>query len=399
MGNNLAIDSDNPDFVVQGELAGEFATPTTSDNTTGRFQRNIQLNSAFLFGNMDDQISGGGGDSDVEHSDIVSWGVRPASRYVLTWGSAWFDHMTMGEINPRQFADESFFGYHNNTRGLTNSVLHNFNDGHMFYGLDREDSHETVGRTVQRYGVDTVNITGFEGELIAGAMDASDISSVSDIDPIRSDANPEGGLRYLTRMEPGSSLSKLASDGRDLGATVMTFVGKSGTLFGENGYDQETHIPMWPFPMESIIKEKFAQYSYTGTTYTGHYNSRTATGTGTIVGARGFAVEGQSLSNYVWGYLGNVVPPFNVTASAAQASVLLQWSASPSISQDLVTAYQVYRYDPDDNNKVLLATLGHNQLSYRVNDLLSAAEYHFVVTAKVDDHESGFSYFVTASTR
>ena len=94
MGNNLAIDSDNPDFVVQGELAGEFATPTTSDNTTGRFQRNIQLNSAFLFGNMDDQISGGGGDSDsdVEHSDIVSWGVRPESRYVLTWGSAWFDH-------------------------------------------------------------------------------------------------------------------------------------------------------------------------------------------------------------------------------------------------------------------------------------------------------------------
>ena len=87
MGNNLAIDSDNPDFVVQGELAGEFATPTTSDNTTGRFQRNIQLNSAFLFGNMDDQISGGGGDS-----DIVSWDVRPASRYVLTWGSAWFDH-------------------------------------------------------------------------------------------------------------------------------------------------------------------------------------------------------------------------------------------------------------------------------------------------------------------
>ena len=89
--NNLAIDADTPEFVEEGELAGEFTTPTTSNNSTGRFQRNMQINSGMLFGNMDYQ----NGDSDIEHSDIVSWDIRPHHRYVMTWGSAWFDHMTM----------------------------------------------------------------------------------------------------------------------------------------------------------------------------------------------------------------------------------------------------------------------------------------------------------------
>ena len=69
VGNNLAIDGDLPEFTTQGHLAGEFTTPTTSGNTRARFQRNMQLNSAFLFGNMDDQRSNGsGGDSDVVHN-------------------------------------------------------------------------------------------------------------------------------------------------------------------------------------------------------------------------------------------------------------------------------------------------------------------------------------------
>ncbi len=75
LGNNLAIDSDNPDFVNKGELAGEFATPTTSGDSSARFHRNIQLNSAFLFANIDDQS---GGEADVEFRDVVSWDVRPA---------------------------------------------------------------------------------------------------------------------------------------------------------------------------------------------------------------------------------------------------------------------------------------------------------------------------------
>ena len=100
----------------------------------------------------------------------------------------------------------------------------------------------------------------------------------------------------LLNIDPGKAANR----------TVMTFVGKSGTFFGEPGYDVETNIPMWPFPMEAIIKEKMGAYSYTGNTYTGTEHNRVVSGTGTIVGARGFAVEGQSLTNYIWGRTSNI---------------------------------------------------------------------------------------------
>jgi len=389
--NNLAIDGDSPDFVTQGELAGEFTTPTTSGNTRATFVRNMQINSAFLFGNMDDQV----GDSDVEHKDVVSWDVRPESRYIMTWGSAWFDHMTLGNIQPRQFVDQYFNGYHNNTRGITNSILHNFNDGNMFYSLRQADTHETVGRTVERFGVDTVNITEFDGSLVGNQ---SDIQNVSDHVPLYSAVNTNGGLRYLTRIEKGSNLSGQAKDGGDLGATVMTFSGKSGTFHGEDGYDVETGIPMWPFPMEQLIKEKFAAYSYTGNTYTGHYTSRTVSGTGSINGARGFAVEGQSLTNYIWEYLGTIAPPLNITVTPESDAALIQWDQHQSISDDQITGYNVYFYNDVTDEKTLIANVPKELLHYRLENLSASTSYQVIVTTVTSDEESSFSYPISFTT-
>jgi len=394
LANNLAIDGDDPEFVNQGELAGEFATPTTIGDTRAWFHRNMQINSAFLFGNMDDQMSGGGGDSDVEHTDMVSWDIKPYSRYVLTWGSAWFNHMTMGDVAPRNFADHFFFGYHNNTRGLTNSILHNFSNGDMFSDIDQEDTHVTVGRTVERYGVDTVNITDFSGVLNAYN---SDIINTTAVSPLYSNENLTGGLKYLTRIESDSNLSGLGNDGADLGATVMTLLGESGTLFGEPGYNQETEIPMWPFPMEHIIKQKFSEYSYTGKKYQGHYTNRIENGTGTIEGARGFAVQGQSLTNYVWGYLGNVVPPFNVTASINNDDIVIQWDPSAKISQDLITAYKIYSYNPDTGLQSFIAQVSSMTYSYNIESVTPGSNPSFIVTALVNTKESGASFPVTVN--
>jgi hypothetical protein len=389
LSNNLAIDSDSPDFVTQGELAGEFATPTTSGDTRAKFFRNMQINSAFLFGNMDDQMSGGGGDSDVEHRDIVSWDVKPYSRYVMTWGSAWFDHMTLGNVRPIKFAEDFFNGYHENTRGITNSILHNFSNGDMFYGLSRANNHKTVGRTVERFGVDTVNITEFNGTL---NVQSSQLSNITSKNPLHSEGNKNGALKYLTRIEKGSNLSGLGKDGGDMGANVMTFLGQSGTLYGEQGYDEETNIPMWPFPMEHIIKEKFEQYTYTGSKYTGHYDKRVKNGVGTIKGARGFAVADQSLTNYVWGYLGNVVPPMGVSASVDGDDLVIQWEAGALVSQQKITGYRLWKINTQSNQVSSLADVTTEKLSYRFTPVETETNLKYGVTAITSGKESGIAY-------
>lgn len=381
LSNNLAIDADNPDFVVLGELAGEFTTPTTSGNTRAKFHRNIQLNSAFLFGNMDDQA----GDSDVEHRDIISWDVRPESRYVMTWGSAWFDHMTMGEVTPRSFADWLFNGFHNNTRGITNSILHNFNNGDMFYSFQKENEHETVGRVVERFGVDTVNIFNFDGVLDTFN---TDITNSLDLNPIQTTSNPTGSLRYLLRSEDNTNMSGLGLDGEDLGATVMTFLGRSGTMHGEDGFDEETGIAMWPFPMEHIIKKKFSEYEYTGTKYTGRYFERVENGEGTLSGARGFAVEGETLTNYIWGYLGSVVPPFNVTSTIVGDTLVLQWDESANLNKTIL-GYKVYRISGGVKEMLFDDT---EKLRVYIDEDFDGLNHQYIVTAYDSLEESSYGY-------
>jgi len=393
LSNNIAVDGDKPDFLDQGEIAGEFATPTTAGPTRARFQRNIQLNSDMMFSNLSKKST----DSDAELSHMVSWDVRPNNTYVKSFASGWLDHITMGDVTPRDNTNGFFHGWGGKFRGVTNSILHNFKNGDMFNDVSTADNHETLdGRIVDRYGADTLNITNFDGALNAYN---SDIANITDINPIQSESNPTGSLRYITRIERDTSLSTLDQDGKGLGATVMTFVGKSGTFFGEPGYDEETHIPMWPFPMEHVIKEKMAAYSYTGNTYTGTEYNRVVSGTGTISGERGFAVEGQSLTNYIWGYLGNVVPPLNVTASTGENSITIQWNAGPEISLKKVTGYNVYDYDIATGERILLEQLAADQFVTKINGVDGDTQYTLAVTALEGAKESGIGYPVIVITQ
>lgn len=116
----------------------------------------------------------------------------------------------------------------------------------------------------------------------------------NEIDPL--DGDPGWGapaLKYLCRIENGSNLEGAGSDGGNIGATVLYEIGAEGTLWGDAGYDEVTSKALWPFPNDDIIREKMRNYSYDN---------------GNLRGDRGFCADGETLTKYIWEYLGNPIP-------------------------------------------------------------------------------------------
>jgi hypothetical protein len=104
-----------------------------------------------------------------------------------------------------------------------------------------------------------------------------------------SDARDDGNqasLRYLPRIEAGSKLSKKGLDGADIGATVVYRYGADGSRHGDAGYHALTNVPLWPWPNEERIKREMCERSGV---------------------RRGFCAS-ESLTRYVWEYLGNPIP-------------------------------------------------------------------------------------------
>jgi hypothetical protein len=112
------------------------------------------------------------------------------------------------------------------------------------------------------------------------------------------DRSVNPGIKYIVRVENNSPLKGAASDGGDIGATIVFRYGVSGALWGESGYDQLTSEPLWPYPYEAEIKSDMSSW-------TGPHN-----------GKRGFCANGNglyggpiTLTSYIWEYLGNPCPP------------------------------------------------------------------------------------------
>ncbi|MBN1398779.1 MAG: T9SS type A sorting domain-containing protein [Bacteroidetes bacterium] len=106
------------------------------------------------------------------------------------------------------------------------------------------------------------------------------------------------GLKYICRVEDDSPLKGAASDGGNIGATVIKRYGVSGTLWGEPGYDSLINEPLWPFPNEDIIKSEMRTWNYVND------------------GTRGFCDDSNglyggpvTLTSYIWEYLGYPCPP------------------------------------------------------------------------------------------
>jgi hypothetical protein len=98
--------------------------------------------------------------------------------------------------------------------------------------------------------------------------------------------NPEtSGLLYLTRVENGTALKTAGESSSQVGANIQNKIGTSGTLYGESGWNTITSAPLWPFPNENRIKTDLASVS-----------------------TRNFAGSSKTLTQYVWGFIGNPTP-------------------------------------------------------------------------------------------
>ena len=133
--------------------------------------------------------------------------------------------------------------------------------------------------------------------------------------------NPQ--IKYITREETGTPVYGTASDGGNIGATILYEIGTTGTLYGDTGYDTVTGTSLWPFPNEAVIKTDMASFSMV--------NPITSA---TISGTRGFAASGTSLcgaplslTTYIWEALGYPTPSGMETGCSGYA---LSAIASPN---------------------------------------------------------------------
>jgi hypothetical protein len=194
-------------------------------------------------------------------------------------------------------------------------------------------------------------------------------------------------LKYLPRIEKGSKSGGAKSAGRDMGANLLYRIGGSGKLHGEPGWDQTTTTPLWPFPNEALWSGKMRGY--------------TASGPG---GNRGFAAlkSPTPLTDYVWGYLGNTVPPFNLRAIPAKGgAITLSWA--PNTANADVVGYKVYLGTSSGDYRQAGYVGGKNVGNVQketISGVTPGIPYFIAVTAldRVKG-ESGFSYEIIATSR
>jgi hypothetical protein len=283
--NNIAIDSNTSN--CSGGLYGGFWGENKDDHapdTTQTFYGNIVLNVINgLYSAGDSQFRMSGTRTVDNH---VIWGGN--SGY---WGAqgpgtsptATLRNMTVGALSG------SYDGGNGEAAGGTgvsftdnipNTVRNSiFCNNHSFGIAD--------------YTVSDYNAFYGNGAAVGGQFHTPSVGthSLTTTDPLTN------SLLYLPRIEAGSTLMTAGDSGGQIGARIMYRMGTSGTLSGEAGWNTLTSEPLWPFPNEAQIKSDMSSYSGGG-------------GVGTRGFCAGTSMDGtpQSLTRYIWEYLGNQIP-------------------------------------------------------------------------------------------
>lgn len=292
--NVIDVDSDQHEAYPVGEPTGAFGVPVTAGDSLGiRFERAIALNNVNKFGSYDARGDGNGGleaYSEVEFQDVIGWNITTKSGLpdvVHGFGQGIFRHATFGVLRP----------------GSDLSAVRALFNGYGGAGILRDGYHDTL-------------FTDVQGAMFSDVEDSS-YNAFHQIEGLGS-AGPghqpetylmltEQPLENILHPKLGSPVSGAASDGGDIGATVLNLIGASGSFYGEAGWDQEVGQSMWPFPYEDVIKAHMGAYRFDGTLQDGRAV--------VMSGARGFAAPGQALdggpvtlTSYIWEYLGQPCP-------------------------------------------------------------------------------------------
>ena len=363
--NCIAIDQPD-DFTSPTDIYGAWET---------KFGSNLFVKDSIAMNTVQEFHYGDGGTTNVRISNSVFWDVGTGS--TANSADTIYDNLTVGDVNA--------FGNPNNTfddRSQGSTTVY-FTDS-IFYdieGIGTEQGYRS--KTILSDVNESTNNLFYpiQSDLTIG--DTTDI--IVGIDPTDgTPGNGVSGILYPVRIENGSN-----SDSLGLGATILFKRGASGTLWGETGYDDLLDDQLWPWPQEDEIKNKMAA-------------ADVSSGGITVVGARGFAVPGQTLTNYIWGYLGNTVPPLNVQAKAKNAGVVVQWD--PPVDLATITGFRIYNVTGEakpviPGGKTPSAIVAGNAIfSQTINGLNNGTNYDFVVTA-VDSvkGEGSYSYIVSAT--
>lgn len=302
--NCIVIDSDQPQYWLNHTyLAGAFCNDCGAYcyYDFGQIENIITTHCLALnnYGKLIAKSNSRGNSLGVEatYDNIVAWDMKAwygngahtgdPTAMILSRGDISIDQSTFGVFSSPAGSTDVFFNSWQDDDpaigdSLSNSIIYdikNYNDvpGDLFWDWNR---------------VDFNNI-----------YDTGDISAYSTVDTNTINSDPtSNGLQYITRIESDAPLQTAGQNGTRIGADLTYMYGKSGTMWGEPGFNEETTTPMWPFPAEDLIKEKMASYSYDN---------------GNLNGVRGFAADlpnpgtptgKETLTSYIWEYLGNEIP-------------------------------------------------------------------------------------------
>ena len=317
--NCIAIDGNHPEFWVSYEERGPmFYSHAGSDYTI--VDSCIGLNTDMYF-------AGGRPDIGFEVKNSIVWdcgsGILSRNDGGLAATGFTVDHLTAGNLighipdpitgDTRNTSGYGVFAYNGDTGtvNVTNSLFYNIQGDAALHGWP-------LAGSLSGYNVLYDNETNYQDAgVFTGDYSTENVNSIDPIDG--APGNSKAALKYLLRIEDGSNLDGTASDGGDRGATILNRVGVSGTYHGENGWNEITDEPLWPWPNEERIRQDMREYSYTGPTA----DDTVAT----LSGNRGFCADNQTLTKYVWEYLGNPVDtqsPPDTTPPSAPGSVTVK---------------------------------------------------------------------------
>ena len=257
--------------------------------------------------------------------------------------------VTYGNVNAR--IENCLFWDYN--RGVQHAINHNKETGELFL---QNSVFRNVGR-LNAKGLKAANNLYFNAESPKYG------SGSLELDPL------QNGFSYPCMPDP---LSKAATTG--WGPLIVKRIGKPLAAMDEPGWDAPTDENLWPFPNEAEI---------------GRLMKQTVEG---VSGIYGFTMEGQTLTNYIWGAFGKTVPPFLMKGVAGNGKVLLQWArVAPAIEKGL-TGYRIY--DVSGTSPVLLKTLaGKAYDGVLLTGLQNGKRYNLTVTAvDTEKGESGWVY-------
>ena len=369
--NCMVIDSDTPSewMEVPTEISAAYYQPNDGGPHAMKIKGSIALNIAMGV------ASNRSGSTGHVIDDLAA--AKVAGGLFLRGGSD-VTNVTLRDVGVDNFTYRSDAQIQR-VMGRNDALLNYGGDGPVT--MQNSLFHDISGNVVNATSTtNNLAIMGYNGVSYASGGSHSaplyDIASMSTQDDDFLSKNQP----YLVRADATSDTNSLLAN--NIGATIMHPLGPDGTFQGDADWDTEqTDQPLWPWPLEEWVQAEMRTSEYT------------------VDANRGFAANGETLTNYVWGFLGATPPPFDVVATPSGSSVQLTWAAPSAAHLSTITRFRVYDItglnDPVVPGLLTpVATVeGNSTLSATINNLTVGQSYEFAVTA-VDSvkGESGYSY-------